>query len=118
MQTYGRKGIPHFSCLLRAIFLLIGLPSLLLAAIGYQGLSGRAEFSNNRLGTATVIDVRDAGASCPYYVLRFTADNGEQVTFETQLCSDVQVGQIIQVMDDPQNPLLAPTVMDLSQSGW
>lgn len=114
----NRKRTPRFSCLLRAIFLLIGVPSLLLATVGYLGLSGRAEFSNNRSGTATVIDVKDAGASCPYYVVAFTADNGQRVTFETQLCSDAQVGQSIQVMYDPQNPLLVPTVVDLSPSGW
>ncbi len=118
MQTNGPKVIPRFSCLLRAIFLIIGVASLLLAAVGYMGLSGKAEFFNNRLGTGTVIDVKDAAASCTYYVVAFTTDNGQPVTFEAELCSGKQVGQSVQVMYDPQNPTLLPTVVDLSRSGW
>ncbi len=118
MQTNGPKGVARFSCLLRVIFLIIGVPSLLLAAVGYMGLSGRAEFSNNRLGTGTLIEVKGVAASCPRYIVAFTADNGQRVTFESELCSGEQVGQSVQVMYDPQNPTVLPTVVNLSQLSW
>lgn len=118
MGSSGSMGSPRFSCLFRGIFLIIGVPSLLLAAVGYIGLSGRAAFSNNRLGTGRIIEMKDATAGCPDYVAEFSTDNGQRVTFETQLCSGAEVGQSVQVMYDPLNPTLMPMVVDLSRSTW
>ncbi len=118
MESSTSIRTPRFSCLLRGIFLVIGVPSLLLAVVGCVALSGRAEFSNNRLGTGTLIAVKDAAASCPHYDVAFTTDNGQRVTFESEVCSGAQVGQSVQVMYDPLNPTLMPMVVDLRPSGW
>ncbi len=119
MQAFRQRQIPRFSCLVRAIFLLVGVPSLLVAAVGYIALSGGLEFDNNRLTTGTFIDVKDPNADCPYYVVAFTTDDGQRVIFETEDCSGAQVGQSVQVMYDPHYPTLGPTVVHLSDlSRW
>ncbi len=119
MTANEPQGRYRFSCLLRAIFLLIGVPSLLVATLGFIGFFG-LHLPGNLETTGTIVAIKNGTGECPTYEVAFTAKDGSYRTFEWEWCPDqeARIGQTVSVLYDPQNPDLYPTIIERSRSGW